>query len=113
MATGNTVPTTPGQAFPVPTNNQDPDIPDDLWKLARAIEKRVVGVYADVAQRDAATASMGLEQGMAAYLRSDNSLYTFNGSAWIKVPPLMPTITHGPSVPGPGSGNNGDVFFQV
>ena len=113
MATGNTIPNTPGQAFPVPTNNQDPDIPDDMWKLAKAIEKRVVGVYADAASRDSATASTGIEHGMFAFTRSDNSFWYYNGSAWIKFPPAQPMIYSGPSVPGPGFGANNDVFFQI
>jgi hypothetical protein len=113
MATGNTIDKTPGQAFPVPTNNMDPDIPDDMWKLARAVEKRVMAVYADVAARDTATASVGIEQGMFAFLRSDNTVYYWNGSAWIKLIPAVPMIYSGPSVPGPGVGNNNDVFFQI
>jgi hypothetical protein len=111
--TGNTIPNTPGQAFPVPVDGNDPDVPDDMNKLAKAIEKRVVGVYADAAARDSATASVGLEHGMFAFTRSDNTHWYFNGSSWVKFPPAQPKITSGPSVPANSSGANGDVFFQI
>ena len=50
---GNTVATTPLQGWPIPVNGDDPDIPGDMAALAKAIEKKVVGIYATTADRDA------------------------------------------------------------
>jgi hypothetical protein len=111
--TGNTVPTTPAQAFPVPVNGDDPDLPDDLNKLAKAIEKRVMGVYATTAARDSATTAAGLEEGMFAFTRDTNTTWYFDGTAWQSFPPRQAQVTVGTTVPSNASGLNGDVFFQV
>lgn len=105
--------TTPAQAFPVPLATDDPDIQDDIGSLARAIEKRVMGIYASASARDSATAAAGLEEGMFAYTRDNNTVYYYDGAAWVSWPPPQPKIYSGPSVPDNSFGANGDVFFQV
>lgn len=97
----------------VPDANEDPAIAYDLLQIAKAIEKRLVGVYATASARDAATSAAGLEEGMFAFTRDNNLFYYFDGTSWITYPPTPPSITSGPSVPSNAVGNNGDVFFQV
>lgn len=102
--------TTPGQAFPVPTSADDPDVPDDLMNLALAIEKRVMGVYASSAARG--TAVPAPQEGQVAYLADTNSFTFYNGSAWVAMFAQV-AITSGTTVPSNSSGSNGDVFLKV
>jgi hypothetical protein len=113
--TGNTVPATPAQAFPVPIDGNDPDIPDDMNKLAKAIEKRVMGVYASAADRDSKTTSAGLVEGMFAYMVDSKTVAYFNGTSWVAFPPRQMKIGSGTSVPSAGDPNyiDGDVFFRI
>jgi hypothetical protein len=111
--TGNLTPTTPAQAFPVPIDTNDPDITDDINKLAKAIEKRVLGVYATTAARDSATTAAGVEEGMFAFTKDTDKVWYYNGTAWVAFPPVAPVITSGTTVPANSSGANGDIFFQV
>lgn len=103
--------TTPGQSFPVPVTGDDPNIPDDLNSLAVAIEKRVMGVYNSVADRDArVTAPV---EGQCAYLKDSNSFTYYNGTAWTAMFNQPPTFLVGTVVPDNSTGANGDVFFKV
>jgi hypothetical protein len=104
---------TPAQGFPYPVLGDDPDVPDDMRKLALAVEKRVVGVYPSPAERNAWTAAIGLEEGMMAYTRSDDMMAIFNGSTWIQFPTPTPKITSSGSVPSNSVGSDGDVHFKV
>jgi len=105
--------TTPAQGFRVPVTGDDPDVVDDMTQLAKAIEKRVMGVYATTAARDTATTAAGVEEGMFAFTKDTNTVWYYSGTAWVQFPPATPAITSGSSVPPNSSGNNGDVFFQV
>lgn len=105
--------TTPAQGFRVPVAGDDPDVVDDITQLAKAIEKRVMGVYATTAARDSATAAAGVQEGMFAFTQDTDSVWYYSGSAWVKFPPTQPAITSGTSVPANSSGANGDVFFKV
>jgi len=109
---GNTTPTTPAQAFPIPVNGDDPDVPGDLATLAKAIEKRVVGVYATTADRNTKTTAAGVQEGMIAYLQDSNTITYYDGSAWQVYPPPPPQILNGTTAPAPTTGNNGDVYYQ-
>ena len=102
--------TTPAQGFPVPVAADDPDIVADVTSLAKAIEKRVVGVYATSAARDTATNAAGVEEGMFAFTKNDNRMWYYSGTAWV---PWPPTITAGSSVPSNSVGVDGDVFFKI
>jgi hypothetical protein len=106
--------TTPIQGFPVPVGTDDPDVVDDMTKLAKAIEKRVVGVYATAAARDTATAPQ--EEGMVAFTRDFNKLWYHDGTAWIEFVPrdttLNPAIRSGAAVPSNTLGVDGDVFIK-
>lgn len=103
--------TTPAQGFPVPTSGDHPDIPGDLLKLATAIEKRVMGVYATAAARDAAIPTP--VDGQFAYLQNNDTVQIYQNTAWVTFPPPQVSITSGTSVPTNATGNNGDVFFKV
>jgi hypothetical protein len=105
--------TTPAQGFRIPVNTDDPDVVDDVTQLAKAIEKRVMGVYATTAARDSATAAAGVEEGMFAFTKDTNSVWYYDGAGWVKFPPTQPAITSGTTVPANSSGANGDVFFKV
>ena len=97
----------------VPDGNEDPNIAYDLLAIAKAIEKRVIGVYATTAARDTATASAGVEEGMFAFTKADDKVWFYTGSAWAAWPPTQPAITSGTTVPANSSGANGDIFFKV
>lgn len=103
--------TTPGQDFPTPTNSDDPDIPGDLFALASAIEKRVVGIYNNVADRD--TRVPAPVEGQVAYLKDTNSFVYYDSAAWVTMFPTPPTFTSSASVPSNGTGADGDVHFVV
>ena len=105
--------TTPAQGFRIPIGTDDPDVVDDITQLAKAIEKRVMGVYATTAARDSATAAAGVEEGMFAFTQDTDSVWYYSGSAWVKFPPAQPAITSGSTVPANSSGANGDVFFKI
>jgi len=111
--TGNTTPTTPAQQFPIPVDGDDPDVTGDTATLAKAIEKRVVGVYASTADRDTKTAAAGVQEGMFAFTKDTNKLWYHDGAAWQEFRIGSFAITSGGTVPANSSGNNGDVFFKV
>jgi hypothetical protein len=104
---------TPGNQFGtlIPDANEDPNIPADLLALSKAIEKRVMGVYATTSARDTLTAAMGPVEGMFAFVQADNSVWYYDGAAWVSF--FGPKITSGTTVPANSSGANGDVFFKV
>lgn len=102
---------TPQQAFPVPTATDDPDIPGDMLALATAIEKRVVGVYNNITDRD--TRVSAPQEGQVAYLKDSNGFHYYNGAAWAPMFADVPTFTTGSSVPSNATGSDGDVYFRV
>ena len=97
----------------IPDANEDPNLPLDLLNIAKAIEKRLMGVYATTAARDAAATAMGPAEGMFAFTQDTNKVWYYDGSAWVAFPPAQPAITSGTSVPSAASGANGDIFFKV
>lgn len=111
----NTTPATPAQGFPVPVVGSDPDVTDDMFQLAKAIEKRVMGVYATAAARDSATTTAGVEEGMFAYTKDNNLTWQYTGSGWVEWPPRQQKIGAGTTLPTAGDPAyiNGDVFFKV
>lgn len=102
--------TTPGQSFPVPQSTDDPDVPGDMLALALAIEKRVVGVYNDVADRNARVTAP--QEGQFAYMKDTNTFAFYTGSAWQGFPTPVPSITSGTTVPSNATGANGDIYFK-
>lgn len=106
---------TPGGQFNgvVPDANEDPNVAYDLLQIAKAIEKRVMGVYATPAARDAAATAMGPQDGMFAFTTDTNSVWFYDGtaSAWVAFPPAQPKITNGTAAPSGGANN--DVYFKV
>lgn len=104
---------TPGNQFGsvIPDANEDPNLPADLLAIAKAIEKRVVGIYATNAARDTATTAIGPTEGMMCYVVANDTLFIYNGTAWASFPPAQPQITSGTAAP--TGGNNGDVYFKV
>ena len=103
--------TTPQQGFPVPEATDDPDVPGDMTALALAIEKRVVGVYNNVADRSAKVTSP--QEGMYAFLKDTDDLTYYDGAAWVAAFATPPTFSSGSTVPNNASGSDGDVFFKT
>jgi hypothetical protein len=95
----------------IPDANEDPNLPADLLAIATAIEKRLVGVYATPADRDAKMTTP--QEGMFAFTKDTDTFWFRSATAWVSFPPPTPAITHGASVPPNSSGTNGDVFFKV
>lgn len=102
--------TTPGQALPVPVVGDDPDVADDMNKLALAIEKRLVGVYASVADRSAKVTAP--QEGQFSFLKDTDTFAYYSGTAWVVFPPVGPTFTSSTSTPSNATGANGDVHFK-
>lgn len=112
--TGNLNATTPLQAWPTPINTDDPDVPGDVYALAIAIEKKVVGVYNNLADRSAKITSP--QDGQVALLKDTRAITVYNSTTttWQTVyPQAIPTFSSGASVPSNASGADGDVFFKV
>lgn len=111
----NTVATTPALGWPLPVNNDDPDVPGDLYALATRIEKTVVGIYASATARDTATASI-VTPGMFAFTLAEAKLWYRGTSAWIEFVPrdpvLNPAIRSGTAAPVNTTGVDGDVYIQ-
>lgn len=105
--------TTPAQGFPYPVGTDDPDVADDMMKLAKAVDKRVMGIYPTATERNAWTTAAGLEEGMFAYTRDTNTVQYYDGTSWVNFPTPPPAITSGTSVPSNASGANNDVYFKV
>jgi hypothetical protein len=105
---------TPIQAFRIPAGADDPDVVDDITQLAKAIEKRVVGVYATAAARNTAVSGL-VEEGMFAFLKDTNALTYYDGAAWVSFAPGSFKIASGPTVPTNADPTyaNGDVFFKI
>jgi hypothetical protein len=99
----------------IPDANEDPNLPADLLAIAKALEKRVLGVYPTTAARDTATAAAGLEAGMFAVTKDTTpfKVWYYSGTAWVAFPPAQPAITSGTSVPSNATGANGDIYFKV
>lgn len=106
--------TTPLQAFPVPQASDDPDVPGDMLALALAIEKRVVGVYNNAADRNTKVSSP--QDGQVALLKDTRAITVYNSTTttWQTIyPQAIPTFSSGSAVPSNSSGANGDVFYKV
>lgn len=104
--------TTPIASIPVPTSDDDPDIPDDMTKMANAIERKLVNTYASISDRDSRLAAP--ESGMLAFMKDTSKLLAYFNGEWNQIYPLAgPQITSGTSAPNNATGTNGDVYFQV
>lgn len=103
--------TTAATGWPLPLPTDDPDVVDDMTKLAQAIEKNAVGVYPTVAERDTKTASV-VAHGMFAFTKDTNTLWYRNATAWVQFPPVTPIIRSGTAAPSNAVGINGDVYFR-
>lgn len=95
----------------VPDANEDPNLAYDLLQIAKTIEKRLMGVYATPAARDAAATAMGPVEGMFAFTQDANKVWYYDGTAWVAFPPVQPAITSGTTAPSGGA--NGDIYFRV
>lgn len=105
---------TPLQAFPTPRDADDPDVPGDVYALAVAIEKKVVGVYASAAARNSTITAPA--NGQVALLSDTRAITVYNSTTttWQTVfPQAIPTFSSGSSVPSNASGADGDVFYKV
>lgn len=105
--------TTPLQNLPVPEDTDDPNVPADMSALATAIEKRLVGVYNSVADRDARITAP--QEGQVAYLKDSNKIHVYVDGAWSQIFPALglQTIRNGAGAPDNSVGVDGDVYFRV
>lgn len=108
--------TTPGQGFRIPVAGDDPDVVDDMTQLAKQIEKRVMGVYATTTDRDTALAAMTPEEGIFAYVKANNTVYYYDGAAWVAFVPrdltINPAVRSGTAAPSNATGVDGDVYIK-
>lgn len=105
--------TTPLQNLPVPEDTDDPNIPADITALATAIEKRLVGVYNDAADRDARITAP--QEGQVAVLKDTDKIHGYFSGAWKQIYPAqgLQTIRNGSAAPDNSVGVDGDVYFRV
>lgn len=105
--------TTPLQNLPVPEDADDPNVPADLTALAVAIEKRLVGVYTSVADRDGRIGAP--QEGQVAILTDQDKMHVWLAGAWKQIYPAqgLQTIRNGSAAPDNAVGVDGDVYFRV
>lgn len=98
--------------WPLPVGADDPDVVDDMTKLAKAIEKNVIGIYNTTVDRDTRTAAIGVVEGMFAFTKDTNTVWYYDSAAWVRWPPSSPAIYSGTPAPSPALGVDGDVYFR-
>lgn len=103
--------TTSMQGLPLPVPTDDPNVPDDMSTLALAIEKKLVGVYASVSDRNSKVTTP--VKGQVAFLQDTTKFTYWNSSAWVDMVPSQVSITSGSTVPANSVGNNGDLFLKT
>lgn len=104
---------TPGGQFTIPRIEDDPNVTDDIKTLALGVEKRVIAIYGNTAQRDAAASAMGVTRGMFCFTSAEQTVWWWDGANWIQFPARTPAITSGAAVPANSSGVEGDIFFKI
>lgn len=98
-----------GLVYPAETDT--PDVPRDIQNLAKAVEKRIMGIYLSASDRDTQlTGGTAPVEGQVAYLKDTNLFTYYDGAAWQKMFNI-PTFTTSTSAPSGGS--DGDVWFKV
>lgn len=103
--------TTANQGIRVPEDTDDPDIVDDLTKAVQDLEKISVMKFTSTSNRDTKVPSP--TAGMFC-ITTDTGKVWYYTSSWVQIyPASFPTITSGSTVPGDGSGANGDIFLKV
>lgn len=94
------MPNTPMQALPYPSLTDPANGPVGFQNLAQAVEKKLVQIYVDAADRAAkATAPTA---GMFSFLTSTGVFEFYTGAAWVALRPLTNSTT---SVTVAGAGN--------
>lgn len=104
---------TPIQGLPYPAPTQEPaDVPLFLRRLAEAIEKKVVQVYASV--QDRSTKNPNPTEGQLAWLSDTNQLTIRTGSnTWDVIwPDASPDVLSGTAAPAASLGKNGDIYLR-
>ncbi|MFF1820377.1 hypothetical protein ACFVWG_23935 [Kribbella sp. NPDC058245] len=94
------MPSTPYQGFPYPALSDAANGPVAFQNLAQAIEKRVVQIYVDAAERAAKVTTPAA--GMVCYLTVLGVFEYYDGSAWVALRPLT-NATFTQSVAGVGN----------
>lgn len=105
-----TIQFTPVQGFRYPDDNELlQDVPQFIQNLALDVEKRVVGVYDDLADRALRVPSP--TDGTMTWLKDTNKLEIFDGGSYRQIYPVTPNITSGTAAPS-GTGAIGDIYVQ-
>jgi hypothetical protein len=100
---------TPIQDLPFPDDDELlSTVPSHIEALAVALEKKLVMVFTNVADRDATITSP--TNGMVAWTSSEKLLWV-RDTTWVQIYPAKPKITSGTAAP-TGSGATGDLYFQ-
>ena len=99
-----------GQGLPYQDHNAlVNDVPDYIKDLAQALDKRIVGVYADPA---AVSAAGSFPEGSLIWVQSTDTLQVWTGSEWKAVFPSSPRIFSGTTVPASNLGSVGDLYIR-
>lgn len=102
---------TANQGLPYPETTDAPHTPLDIQNLALAVEKKLVMVFTDAAQRT--TKVPAPTSGMVSVLTATDVVEFYDGAAWQRIfPPQTPAFTRGTVVPSNSVGADGDVFLK-
>lgn len=106
-----TMANTTNQGLPYPLADEKiADVNDHIRKLALAVEKLGVQVFADMTSLGTKLPSP--TNGMLAYVSADHMLYLRDNGAWQRVWPAQPRIYTGSTTPASSLGAIGDVYVQ-
>lgn len=102
---------TPINQLPYPDNNEMvKDVPDFIRDLAQAVDKKILGVYANQA---ALSAAGPFAAGRLAWITADSVLQIYTGSTWVRIYPSSPRIFSGSTTPSSSLGSPGDIYIQT
>ena len=92
----------------IPADEDEPNVNGDMAALINAIERRLLMSWPDRATRT--TAITAPHNGMRTYIENVHEIDERINGQWVKV---WPTTYSGTTVPSPGLGVVGDVYFQL
>ena len=99
-----------GQGLPYPDHQElVNDVPDYIKFLAQALDKKIVGVYANPA---ALVAAGSFSQGSVVWIQSTKTLQVHDGTQWVSIYPSTPRIHSGSAAPSSSLGSVGDLYIQ-
>lgn len=99
-----------GQNLPYPdADEQIRNVNDHVRALVLALDKRIVGIYAN---QSAVSSAGPWVEGNVVWVQDSNTLQVYNGSTWVSIYPTTPRIYSGTTAPSSALGSVGDFYIQ-